>query len=425
LPLQQILEINKTVIAKNEDLLLISKEKKKNEKETKIVIENTTKNNSKIKKESLLKNKKTKIEKIEEEEEEDEKNEKNIVENKTELTSNITNNKSIKNNIKTTNNNQSDGENETSEKKNLTQSTVLTTTTTTAKNIKNVKKNTKSFDTTPTPIIDKKNKKATPRVTIDKKNVKNNKIENEIGEEQNDNDDEDDDDDDAIKIIFTGIEKEEKLVKKIKATIVDDATQATHLISGDDLRRTPKLLIAINSGVKYVLNLNWLIDSSAQQKPIEIKNLQTCKYIIKNKEKEKLWGFNLIETLTKKRGKYADKKIFDNFLVFIADNVCGKLAPSLEEMKSIVESGGGKLLEKMSEIPSLNELKGNGKLFYFISHETIASKTVLKKPIKDIVQFNVENNCICGGRNVYSIEFLFLAVLRQKVDHNCGMLQQK
>lgn len=48
------------------------------------------------------------------------------------------------------------------------------------------------------------------------------------------------------------------MAKAIGAKIVDAPEEATHLITIDGtLKRTPKLMVAINCGVKYIVGLSW------------------------------------------------------------------------------------------------------------------------------------------------------------------------
>lgn len=106
-------------------------------------------------------------------------------------------------------------------------------------------------------------------------------------------------DESVVRILFTALpedliskEDAEIMAGKIAgALVVEDPTEATHVIMGDDLKRTPNLLVALNSGAKYVLYLSWLRDSSKKGAPLQIASLAKSKYIVRDKKKEALWGF--------------------------------------------------------------------------------------------------------------------------------------
>ena len=103
----------------------------------------------------------------------------------------------------------------------------------------------------------------------------------------------------AVRILFTALPEDliskkdaEILAGKIAgAVVVEDAATASHVILGEELKRTPNLLVALNSGAKYVVTLSWLRDSSKKGGPVQIPSLDKSKYIVRDKKKEALWGF--------------------------------------------------------------------------------------------------------------------------------------
>ena len=103
----------------------------------------------------------------------------------------------------------------------------------------------------------------------------------------------------AVRILFTALPEDliskkdaEMLAGKIAgAVVVEDAALASHVILGEELKRTPNLLVALNSGAKYVVTLSWLRDSSKKGGPVQIPSLDKSKYIVRDKKKEALWGF--------------------------------------------------------------------------------------------------------------------------------------
>lgn len=154
----------------------------------------------------------------------------------------------------------------------------------------------------------------------------------------------------GIRILFTGIEYDDAMKSHLSkmghgATVEVSPSLATHLVTLVPLKRTPKLMIALNSGVKYVVNERWVEDSAANGSPLEIDIQSTKKspYLICDRTKEKLWNFKLLDVLKLPRGCTTDSGgVFSNLIFFVTNGVCGQVAPPAIEMKQIIESGGGK-----------------------------------------------------------------------------------
>lgn len=168
-------------------------------------------------------------------------------------------------------------------------------------------------------------------------------------------------DDDAIVLLFTKLEASE-FRRELRAlpsiTVTTDASLATHIVTTAELKRTPKLMVALNAGrVRYVLQDDWLSDSAKQGHPLPIvpasalqstptsyeKALSKSKYLVQDREKEELWGFRLVETLTRLRFAQSPSNVFGGIVVYVTKGVCGVSAPSEEDLQSIVVSGGGLL----------------------------------------------------------------------------------
>ena len=206
-----------------------------------------------------------------------------------------------------------------------------------------------------------------------------------------------------IKILFTGIESDSNIIAKLGATIAEKPEYATHVITTLPLKRTPKLMIAINSGVKYILTEQWLIDSIKAGKCMEVNSYQS-KYIARDKVKESQWGFDMSVTLMKPRGDPDYQRIFNNLSIYVTDGICGKSAPPVEELKAIIESGGGKLLTSLpKEKPNTNMYE---KLMIISDSQHLSS---LSSSVKKAASKSI-------GEGIYSIEIIFLSVLRQSLD---------
>lgn len=262
-----------------------------------------------------------------------------------------------------------------------------------------------------------------------------------------------------IRILFTKVEESAytKHLKKIpNVEVTSDARIATHCITTKELKRTPKLMVALNSSILFIINEQWIVDSAKAGKPLPIvqrnrissasdreeylSELKTSPYVIHDIEKEQLWSFDLSETLTQIRcnlsssGERQGVGVFTNIAVFCTKGLCGSKAPSEEEMQQIVESGNGIWLRSLTEFTNIgnndgsNKKKGSksksqeispegkiGRILVVISHEALVKKEV-KKDILDIAKAS-------GGKGIYSIELIFQAVLRQDLNLHGNILE--
>jgi hypothetical protein len=155
-----------------------------------------------------------------------------------------------------------------------------------------------------------------------------------------------------VTILFTGIQGEPKLVSKIPgAALVEDATRAPLVVVvGPELKRTPKLMTAINSGSAAVVHVNWLHDCASAGKYIDpFSNAKGAapgtNYIVRDQAKETEWGFNMQQLLrscalnaqvTRRPGVYRSCAV-----LVVGEGVCGSTAPPETDMRAIVESGEG------------------------------------------------------------------------------------
>lgn len=200
-------------------------------------------------------------------------------------------------------------------------------------------------------------------------------------------------------IAFSGIEPEPALMRGLpSASVVDNPEHATHLVMGGEyvnersssgratrkskapsntvpgkqvrLKRTPKLLVALNNGVQNVVCLQWLIDSAeaghvlplnasdaqastsrkssrraAQKAPsqVSVAGANALLYIMQDAEKEKLYGFSMLYTLAQQQpGR--NSRVFANLAFYVTPDVLGVSAPSREEFDRIITSAGGLFL---------------------------------------------------------------------------------
>lgn len=178
----------------------------------------------------------------------------------------------------------------------------------------------------------------------------------------------------GIYLMFTKLEESayQRYLRRLpQVSVTSDARLATHIVTTTELKRTPKLLVALNSRVRFILTDCWLIESAKQQAPIDLlpsaswktlentsadtaeaycEALQHCPYLVQDREKEQLWQFQLAETLTRIRFVPAEKRaIFQNVAFFVTEGIFGTLAPSNVEMRSIIDSAGGVLCDDLAK----------------------------------------------------------------------------
>nr|XP_033331216.1 mediator of DNA damage checkpoint protein 1-like isoform X3 [Megalopta genalis] len=184
------------------------------------------------------------------------------------------------------------------------------------------------------------------------------------------------------KILFTGISNDyTKLLTKLGSSQVEDPTKCTVLVT-DKVRRTVKFLCALAQAVPIV-SVNWLVESERAGHFAELDN-----YILKDPAAEAKFGFKLRSSLEKAK----KQKLLDGYTVVLTPNV----APPLPELKSIINSCGGKpLVRPPSKWPE--------KAIIISGEEDIASaKKFLAKAPKTVT--------------IQSTEFILTGILRQEID---------
>ena len=137
------------------------------------------------------------------------------------------------------------------------------------------------------------------------------------------------------------------MIKQLDCEYVENISDDFDLLLSHCLRRTTKLLIAINKGVE-ILSINWLIESARQN-----KLLPTQDYILRDKEMEKKLNFTIPEILEKVQSE--SKGVFAGKSFFLSKAV----VPEYSELKSLIESGGGVIVSYQSKgsINVFNEIK--------------------------------------------------------------------
>nr|XP_033323148.1 mediator of DNA damage checkpoint protein 1-like isoform X1 [Megalopta genalis]XP_033323149.1 mediator of DNA damage checkpoint protein 1-like isoform X1 [Megalopta genalis] len=184
------------------------------------------------------------------------------------------------------------------------------------------------------------------------------------------------------KILFTGISNDyTKLLTKLGSSQVEDPTKCTVLVT-DKVRRTVKFLCALAQAVPIV-SISWLVESEKAGHFAELDN-----YVLKDPAAEAKFGFRLRGSLEKAK----KQKLLDGYTVLLTPNV----APPLPELKSIINSCGGKPLVRPPT-------KWPEKAVIVSREEDIATakKFIAKAPTTVTIQ---------------STEFILTGILRQELD---------
>jgi len=143
----------------------------------------------------------------------------------------------------------------------------------------------------------------------------------------------------AYQVMFTGFDKTNDVTKLKKdlaavgAKIVDDLDKNFTIVVMDEFKRTIKFLYALNRGVDIV-SVKWVHDSIKNQQIMPID-----KYAYHNKQAENSFKFNLKKSLELSRAK--KEKFLEGCRVWLPENI----NPSMEEVKSLVVSGGGEVIK--------------------------------------------------------------------------------
>jgi hypothetical protein len=277
--------------------------------------------------------------------------------------------------------------------------------------------------------------------------------------------------DTAVRVMFTKVE-DGPYLKGLKSlphvSVVADATEATHCVTLSELKRTPKLMVALNCGAQYVVTEQWAKDCVKSKSVVDVvsaehaagkkgsklpkdldprvnpelyQQLLASPYVVHDAEKEKLWKFSLAATLAMPRNQPGERKLFEGLCFFCTKGVCGETAPPADELCAIIESGGGVWLTSLEDWlehhaqvkgaspagkgasssrsggkgkagavgASGNDVQGSPALVV-LTHPNVMKKEVTKK-VSDAVA-----KCNAPAAGVYSMELVFLACLRQRID---------
>ncbi|KAJ1990094.1 regulator of Ty1 Transposition [Coemansia spiralis] len=156
-----------------------------------------------------------------------------------------------------------------------------------------------------------------------------------------------------VRIMFTQVRPsadEGRRIIEMGGEIVEDATDATHLVA-TNIRRTLKMLMALASGRVCIVGRNWMEDSLAQGKwiPIDFShvNAASSKYGLVDPEGERRWKVNM-ENAMQRAWK---RRLLEGVTVLITPQA----VPPLKTLKPLIEIAGGEAVESLPE-PRLQSL---------------------------------------------------------------------
>ena len=287
----------------------------------------------------------------------------------------------------------------------------------------------------------------------------------------------------GVRVMFTKVDEAayaRVLGSLPNVTIVTDASHATHVVTLPELKRTPKLMVAINCGARFIITEQWAKDCVKAKAVVDViqpagaaakkskagasttkhldpradpalyQRLLSSPYIVNDTDKEKLWNFSMAGTLAIPRSAVGAEReqLFQGLCFFCTKGVCGETAPPADELCAIIESGGGVWLTSLEEWNSLyggaataaaGNATGKGKKgksarnatddgensivesqsrsLIVLTHSAVMKKEVNKKVLDALAKSGSPHS------GVYSMELVFLACLRQKVDFDEAKLK--
>ena len=203
---------------------------------------------------------------------------------------------------------------------------------------------------------------------------------------------------------------------------------ATHLVVGDShtLKRTAKLLIAINRGVYAVVGVEWLQKSVEAQKALPEFTTSDISmsdsFIVHDKEKEKQWSFSLRNVLIQRRISGVGS-LLANCSIYVLPSICGHSAPTEDEFRHIITSAGGNFISssdlstfKKNTLLWFQQQEANAASLKSISQYkflVLSQPALAKKPLSASVKALLKGP---GAGGIWGVDMLLLACLRQSLD---------
>lgn len=177
------------------------------------------------------------------------------------------------------------------------------------------------------------------------------------------------------------------ILKDLGLKVIENKEYPIKYLILQSFKRTIRMMMALNRGIE-IIDKKWLDDC------IETKEIpDPMNYIFRDKDSEKKFGFKFEESLSRARENY--QGVFYGFSFWVSRNVI----PSYEELKLLILSGRGNILNK-------KPLPSEEKTLIIMSKEENEKVEKLKE----------------DGFYVYSTEFIFSACLKQKMEFENNLI---
>ena len=192
-----------------------------------------------------------------------------------------------------------------------------------------------------------------------------------------------------------------QIVLKLGGIVLEDivdAPSATHIIAGDKnlpLRRTPKLMIGLNSTAN-VLHMDWVISSKRQGRFCETRPY----LLLLDRTAESNYSFSMKETLLNGEMRRSEGGLLKGWSLYFAKNVAGNKAPKEDELNLMVTSAGGCVLECLNSEADLSNV------IVITSDSTT---------LPDLVEAQLAEEYVSQAAEIFSTSWLYNVIIHQKL----------
>lgn len=157
-----------------------------------------------------------------------------------------------------------------------------------------------------------------------------------------------------------------------------------------------------------ILSIEWLTQSAKEQKILDTNDY----LLLSDRDAEKTYNFSLSDAL--KNGELARKErggVLGGCFVYICSGVAGNKAPSLKELKLIIEAAGATMLQSLSDQNVIDPTKT-----IIITSDPASESQLKERGVKRVTSM--------GGR-VCTTSWLFQTTITQEIADGGGPSQQK
>jgi len=165
------------------------------------------------------------------------------------------------------------------------------------------------------------------------------------------------------RVLTTGIEltaSQKSMIKRVGGILlqkIEDAHSATHVLTAQPMRRTPKLMIGLCK-TSNIVDLEWLIQSSKQHKALPCTDFQ----LLHDSHAEAQYKFEMRESLRRAgRMRSTGDSLLGGFVVCCCPGVTGNkkkgnMTPPAKEFRLIVEAAGALWAQSLAKVGDFSKL---------------------------------------------------------------------